>query len=301
MRLPTFLGIGVEKAGTTSIYTYLRQHPQIFMSPVKETNFLEQDWDHHTIQHHREPTKRIDTFEKYCNLFKTAGQAIAIGEISPNYLFHHRTSLKRICRYVPDAKMIVILRDPIQRAFSDYLMHCRDVIHGGQPSPLIDQALDKKDTSFTLRKGFYYEPLKAFITYFGIEKIKVFLYDDLCADPIQLMKDMYRFVGVDDGFEPNITMRSQVSQVPKFRLINTLLRTQNPVRKSVARGLKLIFPTTIRQHIRSSLINLNSQPKDAVMLSPETHKVLTDLYRDDVQKLQALIQQDLSAWLVYRA
>lgn len=298
MRLPTFLGIGVEKSGTTSVYNYLNQHPDIFMSPIKETNFLEQDWGDQNIQVHRASDKRIDTFEKYCDLFKDAGDAGAIGEISPNYLFHYQSSSKRIKRYVPHVKMIALLRDPVERAFSDYLMHLRDVINGGHPKPLAEQALYKTKTSFTIRKGFYYEPLKFFMHTFGSANIKVFLYDDLCDNPIRMMQDMYRFLGVKDTFEPDISKRSQVAQIPKSQSINKLLKTQNPVRKSIASTLKLFLPDEVRQHLRSTLINFNSQGKEAVALPVEDRTLLAQLYREDVQKLQDLIQRDLSIWLI---
>ncbi|MEQ8956354.1 MAG: sulfotransferase, partial [Coleofasciculus sp. C2-GNP5-27] len=76
MKLPTFLIIGVQKAGTTSIYNYLKQHPQIYMSPVKETNFLEKNWEELETQR----KAKIDTFEKYCQLFEGVTDEIAIGE-----------------------------------------------------------------------------------------------------------------------------------------------------------------------------------------------------------------------------
>lgn len=298
MRLPTFLGIGVEKSGTTSVYNYLNQHPDIFMSPIKETNFLEQEWGDEKVQIHRASDKRIDTFEKYCDLFKDAGNASAIGEISPNYLFHYQSSSKRIKRYVPHAKMIALLRDPVERAFSDYLMHLRDVINGGHPKPLAEQALYKAKTSFTIRKGFYYEPLKFFIHTFGSQNIKVLLYDDLCNDPVRMMQDIYQFLGVNDTFEPDVSTRSQVAQIPKSQSINKLLKTQNPIRKNIALALKLFLPDAVRQRLRSTLISFNSHGKEATTLSVEDRTVLAQLYREDVQKLQDLIQRDLSAWLI---
>ncbi|MEM9452492.1 MAG: sulfotransferase [Cyanobacteria bacterium P01_E01_bin.6] len=298
MMLPTFLGIGVEKSGTTSVYHYLKQHPDVFMSPIKETNFLEQDWGNGVIQSHRASHKRIDTFEKYNNLFKNAGAAKAVGEISPNYLFHYQSSSKRIQQYVPNAKMIAILRDPVERAFSDYLMHLRDVINRGQNSTLADQARYKADQSFTIRKGFYYEPLKFFIDTFGEESIRIFLYDDLCQNPVKMMQEIYRFIGVSDTFVPDVSQKSQVAQIPKSNTVNALLRTQNPFRSSIASALKMFFPESVRQRIRTMLIAMNSQPKDSVALSLEERALLSNLYRDDIQKLEALIQRDLSHWLI---
>ncbi|MEL6221801.1 MAG: sulfotransferase [Cyanobacteria bacterium J06627_8] len=300
MTLPTFLGIGVEKSGTTSIYHYLSQHPEIFMSPIKETNFLEQDWENGLTQTHRATDKRIDTFEKYQHLFNQAGDAKAVGEISPNYLFHYESSSKRIQRYVPKAKMIAILRDPVERAFSDYLMHVRDVINGGHPTPLAEQARYKAETSFTIRKGFYYTPLKCFIHTFGADRIKICLYEDLCQTPVKMMQDIYQFLEVDPSFVPDISKRAQVAQIPRSTAINQVLRTKNPLRASAASLLKRLIPLETRQRIRTRLINMNSQTKEAITLSSDDRSVLAALYKDDIQNLQDLIHRDLSGWLQVR-
>lgn len=293
MKLPNFLIIGVQKAGTTSVYNYLRQHPQIYMSPVKETNFLEKDWE----ELPKSQKAKIDTFEKYCQLFEGVQNEIAIGEASPNYLFHYESSSKRIQRYVPNAKLIAILRNPAERAYSDYLMHIRDAIGNGERTSLSDQIKFKANKSFVIRKGFYYTPLKHYFETFGKDKINVYLYDDLCKDSGEFMREMYRFVGVDDTFTPDVSKKAQVAQVPKSNWLNTLLRKQNPIRATIASGLRYILPLEARQNIRSSLIQINSQDKKTAPLSPEERQQLLELYREDILRLQDLLQRDLSSWL----
>ncbi|MFP5274227.1 sulfotransferase family protein [Coleofasciculus sp.] len=293
MNLPTFLIIGVQKAGTTSIYNYLNQHPQIYMSPVKETNFLEKNWGE--IEDQRKA--RIDTFEKYCQLFTGVKDEIAIGEASPNYLFHYESSSERIKRYVPNAKLIAVLRNPVDRAYSDYLMHIRDAIGKGKRTSLSEQIKYRADKSFMILKGFYYKHLQHFYEEFGREQIQVYLYDNLSKEPIKFMQEMYRFVGVDDTFLPDVSKKAQVAKVPKNTAVNNLLRQQNPLRTIVSSGLRLIFPLEVRQNLRSRLIQMNSQDKKAAPLSPEDRQQLIELYREDILKLQDLIQRDLSAWL----
>ncbi len=294
MKLPTFLIIGVEKSGTTSINTYLRQHPQVYMSPVKEPNFLERNWE--DIDPATLPPKknRIDTFEKYCQLFESAADELAIGEVSPNYLFHHHESIERIQRYVPDAKLIVILRNPVERAHSDYLMHLRDVI--GKPSSLSEQITAKR--SFTMLKGFYYEPLKHFFDVFGSDRLQVLLYDDLCQNSLETMQTLFSFIGVDETFCPDMSKSAQVSAVPKSQTVNALLRKHNPLRNFAASILRRLLPVEVRQQIRTSLIRLNSDGKDSAPLSPDDRQRLIELYRNDILHLQDLIQRDLSGWLV---
>ena len=164
MILPNFLIVGVQKAGTTSIYNYLQEHPQVYMSLVKETNFLEKDWEN--MPPEQQNKNGIVTLEKYSELFADVKDEIAIGEASPNYLFHYESSAARIKKYVPDAKLIVVLRNPVERAYSDYLMHIRDAI--GYRS-LSEQIKHSSHKSFILRKGFYYVPLKYYFAQFGQE------------------------------------------------------------------------------------------------------------------------------------
>lgn len=240
---------------------------------------------------------RIDTFEKYCNLFQDVTDEKAIGEVSPNYLFHYRESIKRILRYVPDAQLIAILRNPAQRAYSDYLMHIRDAI--GNPTSLSEQLKYKADKSYTLLKGLYYQKLQHFYDRFNRERIKICLYEDLCDRPVEFMQDMYIFIGVDDMFCPDRSKKAQVAQVPKNQLVNKVLRQKNPVRTLVATGLKTILPESARQKLRSTLINLNSSDKSKAPLSPAERKQLVEYYREDILKLQDLIDRDLSSWLIY--
>jgi len=295
MKLPTFLVVGIEKAGTTSIYQYLNQHPQVYMSPVKETNFLERDWEN--FQGKLNP-KRIDTWEKYCNLFKDVQDEVAIGEVSPNYLFHYKFSSLRIIKYVPDVKMIAILRNPVDRAYSDYLMHLRDSINMEKVHSLTEQVRFRADTSFTLKKGFYFTPVKHYFDTFGKERVKIYLYNNLSENSLAIMQNMYQFIGVNGNFIPDTSKRQQVAVVPKNQSLNNLIKTKNPVRAAVSSILRAVMPREMRQKLRSSLINFNSGGKELKPLSSEERQLLIDFYREDILKLQDLIQKDLSSWLI---
>ena len=251
MKLPNFLIAGFEKCGTTSVYNYLSQHPQNYMSPIKEPNFLERDWETFSGQ----KKARIDTLEKYQDLFAQVDNQVAIGEASPNLLFHHQSSIPRIQQYVPDAKIIAILRDPVERAYSDYLMHIRDEINDGGKA-LIEQLNHGRESSYTLKKGLYYTPIKQFLDSFGIDKFKVFLYEDLVRDSTAFMQEIYTYLNVDPSFVPDTSRKAQVSEVPRSRVINKLLRTKNPLRNFFASSLRVIMPVELRQKLRASLLVL---------------------------------------------
>ena len=295
MKYPNFLIIGVQKAGTTSIYNYLGQHPQVYMSPIKETNFLEKDWEKVGKEQSLYNSNGIDTWEKYCQLFAGAKDEIALGEASPNYLFHYKSSVERILKYVPEAKLIAILRNPIERAYSDYLMHIRDEI--GEQLSLKAEIELRPRSSFLLKKGFYSTQLQYYFEHFDKSQIKIYLYDDLKANSVKLMQDLYKFIGVDNSFYPDMSEKVQTAQIPKSRLVNKLLRKQNPVRSFVAKNLKLFLPEAQRQKLRSQLIKLNSDGKEKAKLSQEERKLLQDLYQEEIVSLQELIGRDLSSWL----
>ena len=305
MPLPNFLIIGVQKAGTSSIYEYLKQHPDVYMSPLKETNFLSRDWsleDQEKLQKRNAQLRAygrrecVDSIEKYQELFDGVTTEMAIGEASPNYLFRSQKAIAQIQRYVPEAKLIAILRNPVERAYSDYLMHVREEIQG---EPLAQQiARYHQHQSFTILKGFYGQQLSLYWQQFDPNKIKVYLYDDLCADPVGMMQDMYEFIGVDASGQGDVSQRKQVAKVPKNRWFNQLLRTRNPVRATAAATLKQVLPKETRQQIRSALLNWNSQNKKQVaLLSKGDRQQLLEIYREDIQQLQDLLNRDLSHWL----
>ncbi len=297
MVLPNFLIFGVQKAGTTSIYSYLQQHPQVFMSPRKETEFLGRATQERTDEPQLTPGGRqqIVTIEDYQALFEGVTTEIAIGEASPNYLFLHERAVPAIEKYVPEAKLIAVLRNPVERAYSDYLMHVRQVV--GNQKTLAQQVETSGESSFTLLKGRYFAGVKHFLETFGPQQVKLFLYDQMKEDAAALMADLYGFIGVDPGFAVDVGQRQQAAEVPKNQSINQLLRTNNPVRSAVGTLLKAVMPEEKRQRLRSRLISANSAGKEALPLSEPDRQLLKAYYREDILRLQDLINRDLSAWL----
>jgi len=129
MTIPNFLIIGAAKSGTTSLYHALKQHPKIFMSPVKEPNFFaleggELNYPQGTVDP-RYLAQCITTKEEYNQQFEGVSNEIAVGEASPIYLYHPQAPV-RIKNCLPNVKIIVILRNPIERAYSNFLHHIRE-------------------------------------------------------------------------------------------------------------------------------------------------------------------------------
>jgi hypothetical protein len=301
MTMPNFLIIGAAKSGTTSLYHYLNQHPQIYMSVVKEPSFFAFEGTEPVFHG---PWKRwavgkvITDIEAYRALFQGVSDETAVGEASPVYLVHPRAP-DRIKHYIPDAKLIAVLRDPVGRAYSAYLMR---KLYTGQPLDF-SQVIRKREKAahrdrwpmqHSIEVGFYYTHLRRYFDTFDQSLIRVHLFEDFKTDPLGVLQDIFRFLDVDETFSPDLSIQHMAGGIPRNRvwgvLLTGLIRAK-PV-------LRPFIPAPLRQRGLGYLSNLRrrglSKPPS---LEPEVRRELLQIYREDILKLQDLIQRDLSAWL----
>ncbi|MTJ12500.1 sulfotransferase domain-containing protein [Anabaena sp. UHCC 0187] len=301
MTMPNFLIIGAAKSGTTALDHYLKQHPQIYMSPVKELNFFAlegedcEKFKKNFLKNSNYPNFITD-IETYCSFFKKVSQEIAIGESSPLYLLHPKAS-ERIKHYIPKVKIIAIIRDPVERAYSDFLFTRS---RGSEPITDFHEALkaekDRIEKNYWFRwyykqRGFYFTQLKRYFDLFDKEQIKIYLHEDLKSDSLGVVQDIFQFIGVDDTFIPNTEQKHNVTYVPKNITLNNLIKPSHPI----SSRLRSLLPSSLRQSIKSQLINFNR--KKVTPLLPEIRKQLIEEYREDILQLQDLIGKDLSKWL----
>ena len=294
MTLPNFLIIGAAKAGTTALHRYLQQHPQIYMTPTKETNFFAFEGQEINFQGIGDEALKdfsITDLETYQAQFAEVTGEKAIGEACPAYLYYPEAA-SRIKQYIPDARLIVILRNPVDRAYANFLHTVRDDRETHQDFAL---ALQDEATRIAnnwewfwhyIQVGFYGKQLKHYYEIFPASQIKVYLYENLKANSIALLQDIFRWLEVDDTFVPDMALRPNKSGMPKNKLIHQILTKPNPL-KTV---LKPLFPAKIRQKIQHQ--NLNTP-----QISQEVRQQLLDLYRSDILHCQDLINRDLSGWL----
>lgn len=298
MRLPNFLIIGAHKGGTTSLYHYLKQHPQVFMSSQKEPRFFALEGDPLDYRGPNDPASRCDraTLAAYAELFEGVSSEAAIGEASTLYLYHERAP-GRILHYVPDAKLIAVLRDPVDRAYSNFVYGRRD---GFEPLEDFRDALASEDERVVQRwgplwhykrKGFYARQLRRYYGLFDASQIRVFLYDDLRLDPMQVTKEMFAFLGVRDDFRPDVSTRHNVSGIPRRAGLHRFLTGRNALRSAVG----ALLPREVRARISNSIQRRNLV--EAAPLAPDLREELRELFREDVLELQEMIGRDLSAWL----
>lgn len=296
MKIPNFLIIGAAKAGTTSLYDYLNQHPQIYMSSIKEPRFFALEGDKLDFRGPAQGINRtsVTKWEQYCQLFQEVTTEKAIGEASTIYLSNPKAP-DRIKHYLPEVKLIAILRDPAERAFSSYVHLVRD----GYENLSFTEGLEAEATRikenwqplwYYKERGFYYEQLQRYFTIFKPEQIKICLYEELAADSTAVIQQLTRFLGVDDTFTPDLT-RKNVSGIPKNKFLQNLFTKDNPIKSVV----KPLLPKSLRQSVLENVTKSNLGAKPT--LSPQMRQKLISIYREDILKLQELIQKDLSRWL----
>lgn len=301
MTMPNFLIIGAGKSGTTSLYRYLEQHPEIYMSPVKEPRFFALEGEDLNFHGPGDEVlqKSATDIAAYKELFSGVTDEKAVGEASPLYLRSPKAP-ERIKHYLPNIKLIAILRDPVERAYSSYLHLVRD---GYEPLNF-EEALRREEDRLRegwaprwryKQAGFYYAQLKHYFEWFDRQQIKVLLYEDFKDDPTSTLQSVFRFIGVDDSVALDVSERHNASWMPKSRALNNYVRGGGAV-KTVLRPL---VPQVVRRSVGRGILNLN-RGSGKPQIADGTRRELITLYRDDVLALQGLIDRDLSSWLSER-
>jgi hypothetical protein len=291
MTMPNFLIIGAMKSGTTALYYYLEQHPEIYMSPVKEPNFF-------SSQEQENAADAVTNIGTYQHLFRGGSGKKALGEASHSYLYEPRAAAE-IKRYVPEAKLIAILRNPIDRAYSHFLHMVRT---GMEPLDDFAQALREeevrihKERTFQdyIGRGLYYQQLKRYFRTFPQEQVRVYLYEDLSGAPISTVQDAFRFLKVDDSFVPDVSLRRNVSGQPKYKTLDGLLRRQSRIKHAA----KIYLPARMRWRLSKTFDDLKTRNlAEPPPVQSKVRRHLIGVYREDILKVQELIHRDLSGWL----
>lgn len=297
-RMPSFIIIGAVKGGTTSLYRYVGQHPDVFMSATKEPSFFAYEGHPLDFRGPRDqevgaPSFAVTSLDRYQALFADGVGYRARGEASPVYLFHPDAPA-RMARHVPHARLIAILRDPAERAFSNYAMFLRDRRETLRFRAALEASAQRQRDHWThgwqyLELGFYARQLARYHALFDPQQIKVLFYEDLKTRPLDVCREVFEFIGVDPGFLPDVGARHNVSFVKRRWLDRWLNRPS-----AVERGVRALVPGSLRRRVRATLEpHVTYRPQ----LSAVDRRMLIDIYRDDILALQRLTGRDLTAWL----
>jgi hypothetical protein len=311
-KVPNFFIIGAPKSGTTSLYYYLNQHPDVYMSPLKETSYFSEEARPENFAEALQPGVRRDLvsmrryldsgqlkprfggmvteWEDYCRLFAGARGERAIGEATTCYLWS-KTAAPGIAARFPDAKIVMLLRDPANRAFSQYLhaifdglLHCgfREYMRAAE-----DRCDEGKLSVFYpfLDMGLYSDQVSRYRQCFPPGQLGIWLYEDTRSP--NFLRDVFKFLEVSPDFEVDRTKRHMQAQIPRSLRVNSALQSL---------GIRQTLQATIPRPLRASLRNLFYRNRDSIQMQPAEREMLVEYYREDILKLEGLLQRDLSAW-----
>jgi len=299
MTLPNFIIIGAAKSGTSALYYYIKQHPKVFMPEQKELRYFS------SIDHPEEEGPNVykydsvQSLEEYERKFVPLRSVLAIGEASPQYLYYPQTA-KRISSTLPDVKLIAILRNPVERAYSSYLHAVRDWHETADDfwhAILMENERIKAGWPMLfhyVHAGFYHQQLIHYFEVFNREQMKFIIYDDFIEKPRQVIHNLFQFLEIDQTFSPNMTTKPNVSGYPKNKFINQIY-------KKIFRDYKLshsiINKVLPKKKLKSWSKKIRNWNLEKIPLDPEITGYLDNQYKDEILRLQDLLQIKLPKWL----
>lgn len=301
MKYPNFFIVGAPKCGTTALSEYLREHPNIFISWPKEPHFFSKDFEHY---------RRIKTFADYMDLFKgKQDKHIAVGEASVWHLYSG-IAIKEIHAFNPDAKIIVMLRNPIEMVYS---LHAQSVFSFFEDESDFETAWrlqsDRRQGKLLPRNCLepshlqykdvarFGEQLERLYTIFPRNQVKVILLEDFASSTKSIYEEILSFLGVPvDGRQHfpkiNVNKMQKIPWLGKF-----LFHPPPPVRWAEAR-IRMILASVGVREFRGwhRLLSLSTKPVERSPLPEKFRAELREAFQDDVRELSQLLQRELSHW-----
>lgn len=300
-RLPSFFLIGAMKAGTTALDAYLSQHPQIYMCPVKDGRFFWTDGEN--APRFSDPfadqfrNGGILGFENYRSLFVVARSDQILGESTALYLSSPFAG-QRIKERVPNAKIIILLRQPATRSYAHYLQAVRN----GMEHLDFVSALEAESwriesgwgpTYHYIKRSFYVPQVNEYIKLFGADNIAFFLQEDLHRQPERTIHAICEFIGAAKPDHLDFSVRHNVTRSPRYRRLSWLINRPDNL---AIKALRDHLPAGIRKTLGAW--NRNLLLADPPALERKLYDSLTDLFSQDILALEQIIHRDLKHWLV---
>jgi hypothetical protein len=314
-RLPNFFIVGAPKAGTTALYAYLDQHPEVYMSPLKEPNYFAAELrpenfvaaDRPRIEREMRALEEylrgdlrekrfgglVSSWEDYLLLFRNVAGETAIGEASACYLWS-QSAPRNIAERIPHARIIINLRNPIDRAFSQYLQ----MVSGGMTRRSFREQIQANlacgNPQFgsqwpLVEFGHYHEQISRYLDEFPRSQVHISFYEDLERDPRSLVAELFAFLGVDADFAADVSQRHHQPSIPRLSGAAYYLK-----KWGVWPYLRKLAPLPLGPRLRSLFV----RSRASLTMAEADRRFLADYYRADVEKLATLLQRDLTAWLV---
>jgi hypothetical protein len=286
MRKPDFFIVGAPRSGTTSLFHYLRQHPSIFIPTVKEPHFFSDYY------HPNGP--QLKSLDDYLELYRECGDDQLAGDLSTSYLNSPRAA-GRIREFQPAAKIGIVLRNPIDRAYSFYWYNRNRFVEDLSFEEALDEepvriASGRNYSFHYVESGRYYGQVQRFLTAFGSESVKIYLFEELVRDSTALCRDFVTFLGLpwNDAMQTTDVFNS--SGTYKSEFLGRLLRLPFPGREF----LRNVAPTGARKLKNLVFARSTDRPPE---MEEATRARLVQAFREDIEQLMQLLDRDLGHWL----
>jgi hypothetical protein len=296
--LPDFYVVGAGRAGTTSVSHYLAQHPGLFVPSSKSSSFFyARDLTGSPLADEDAsiPAWFVQDEADYLELYAPAPTGAICGDVSPVYLASTRVA-GRIAAVRPDAKIIALMRNPVDRVYSRYVGRRRDGLDSTPTfEDLVEREIDtdlvREDAHATyLAGGMVSHYLRTYLDAFPRANILIHFYEDFARDTQGVMASISRFLGVDDEFQFDVQrIHNRSGGRIRNSTVGGLWSSSLPIRKALRPWLP--------QSLRDGMFRKITDKTDKVPIRPETRRRLIEVYRDDVQTLERMTDRDLSAWL----
>lgn len=297
---PNFFIVGAPKCGTTALYEYLRHHPNIYMSKLKEPHFFANDLGSYPA---------AKTLEDYTKLFAESGQEhLRVGEASVYYL-RSLVAIPNIREFNPEARIIAMFRNPVEMVYS---LHSQLVYVSEETVSDFETAWRLQDRrsqgldlppasrgSFLVQYaeiGRFGTQTQRLLSTFPREQVKLILYDDFAASPRDVYDEVIQFLGIPHD---NRTDFPQVNENKRARMgwLRNFYRKPPPALRNAVRGLKQAVGGEGISAVKKKMVDLNTVKARRPPLSPELRAELVAAFRDEVALLSRLLNRDLSHWV----
>lgn len=284
---PNFLVIGAEKSGTTWLYECLKKHPEIYLPDTKEIHYFNRLRSDHSVRD-RFLEHDISWYERF---FEGADEYKCIGEVTPMYLCD-AVAMQRIHETLGQIKLIVMLRDPVDRAISHYKMARAK----GKVKEDFQEISRKKDDIF-IGRGMYGKQLEKVYGLFAKENVHIILFDEVVSRPFEVMDEVFEFLGVGAIALPEKSVDKKVNDKSGFRspVIGKLInRITVSMRSSYAGGRLVDLVKKIR--LAGMIKKMNAKKPETINVLNETVKELKQYYSEDIEKTAMITGKNLDAW-----
>ncbi|MEO5570228.1 MAG: sulfotransferase domain-containing protein [Bacteroidia bacterium] len=278
---------GVQKAATSSLQVYLGQHPEIITHDEREFSFFVQD----------------DEFNKgYSTIFpeyfpeESSAKKILIKNVG---IIYWEDAMQRLQQHNPDVKIIIVLRNPVARAYSAYwyarqrskenAITFEDALHSSEKK-VFDK--ESKAVAAYLERGNYVSQLKNLYKYFKPEQVKIILFEDLKEHTERELKNLFEFCAVSGEYQPVLEKKLKSSSQPRSEWLASITNQQTALKSKIRK----LLPAYLRHGVRKKLNELNKKEFIPPPINSETKRKLVEHFRPMVDELSIMIGRDLSFW-----